>query len=179
MNNYRELVERLAKSNSSEKIPNATIDHAAVLIENLFAHAHEKVRILSGQLNKNVYGASGVFEKARAFLRGEHEASKEGGRRFEILLEAPSSDIGENPLVRLCREETEFSNICEVKYISDPKDKEINCHFILVDGKAWRFEPDKETPAAIACFNDPEIGKQLDEMFDVLFKRGVLLESRG
>lgn len=175
MNNYRELVERLAKSNSSEKIPNATIDHAAVLIENLFAHAREKVRILSGQLNKDVYGASGVFDKARDFLRGECGVSNEEKKQLEILLEAPLSDIGENPLVRMCRE---YPDTCKVKYISGDKDKEINCHFIVADGKAWRFEPDKRTPAAIACFNDPEIGKQLDEMFGVLFERGTILESR-
>lgn len=177
MNNYRELVERLAKTNSSERIPNATIDHATVLIENLFAHAHEKVRILSGQLNKDVYGASEILGKARTFLRGECGVSNEGKKRLEILLQEPQLDIGENPLVRMCKEEPEFSNICEVKCISDAKDREISCHFIVADGKAWRFEPDKRTPAAIACFNEPEIGKQLDEMFDVLFGRGTPLTS--
>lgn len=170
MDSYRKLVERLSESNSSERIPNATVAHAAVLIENLFSHACESVRILSGQLNKDVYGLSGVYEKAIGFLRGG--ANREPRKRLEILLESPPDDISDNPLVRACKEDPELSELCDVKIISDEKDKAISCHFIVADGKAWRFEPNKETPAAIACFNEPEIGKQLDEMFSVLFERG-------
>jgi len=171
MENYRNRVKQLADSHSKEVIPNATVAHATVLIENLFSHAKSKVCIFSGQLNKEVYGNSNVFNNAVAFL-------SKPTSELEILIEDPPADVMENDLVLACIKRGEGAGKCTIKFVQTPQDKEINCHFIIVDGKSWRFEPDKRSAAAIACFDDDIFGKQLDDIFSSMFSRAALLNPQ-
>lgn len=162
MEDYKALVKRLADQKSSETIPNASISHAAVVIENLFSHADKSIRIFTGELNKEVYSLSAVREAAKDFL------AKRAGT-LEILIQnlLGAGDISEHQLIRDCLENSN----CKVQYVTDENDKKINCHFIVADGRAWRFEPDKNTFEAIACFNDQDSAKKLESIFNTIFPR--------
>lgn len=163
MESYDALVKRKADEKSTDVIPNADIPHATVLVENLLSHAGSTCRIFTGTLNNKVYGSPRVLAAAENFL------ARKG--KLEILIENPPGDILEHPLVLKCKSE---ANDCDLRKVVSVDD-DLKCNFIVADGTAWRFEPDKNVPAAVGCFNDPDAGKKLEDVFAAIFPRGKKL----
>lgn len=170
MDYYRKLVKHLADEKSTDLIPNGGTDHAEVLIDNIFSHAKNSVRVFTGHLNSRVYGTDSVVSKAMDFLQSGPET------KLSILIQEDldSSFFAHHRLVRMC--EDMFSDRCEVKMVAE-EDRKHQKHFVTMDDSGYRVEPDKEKPAGIGCFNDSETATKLNENFDDMFSRGQLLTT--
>ena len=172
MEHYRKLVKRLADEGSSDLIPNGGTEHAEVLIENIFLHARDVVRVFSGELNARVYGASNIVENAKEFMQSG------SGKKLQILIQDYSYDdhlrYEKHDLIHMCYEKL-GSDACEIKAVDDI-DKVVDSHFVVMDDIGYRFEPDRKKPAAIGCFNDPEMAQELIVAFDKMFERGKPLD---
>ena len=169
MDKYRKEVKELADNKSSSIIPNSSIEHAAVLIENLFSHAGHSIRIFSGNLNPEVYSKSEVVCAAEKFLSKD---SSEGEKRLEIIVQGGIGDGNENKLFDLCKT---YDSVCGIK-LADEQDKSLGSHFIVTDKTAYRLEPDRNQHVAYACFNNPVSACQLDKAFNEMFERGNVYE---
>lgn len=167
MNRYKMMVKRLADSKSSELIPNGGTEHAEVLIENIFSHANNVVRIFSGELNARVYGSSVVIDQAKDFLQSG------AGKKIKILVQelddASLQLLKMHELVKMCREIN--ADACEIKSV-DERDKEVGSHFVIMDDQGYRLEPDRSKPTGIGCFNDDKTAAQLSKIYDDMFSRG-------
>lgn len=172
MENYRKLVKRLADEGSGEFIPNGGTEHAEVLIENIFIHAKNIVRVFSGELNARVYGVPNIVDSAKAFLQESSD------NKLQILIQDYSEDdlskYVHHDLIKMCHEDLDDDAACEIKSVNE-MDTDVSSHFVIMDEIGYRFEPDREKPTAMGCFNDPESAKKLNKSFDVMFGRGKTL----
>ena len=95
--NYKEYVKEKAKKKDAEIFPNGTVEHAKVVIENLFEIAQRKINIFSGQL-ADVYESDVILENIKKFL-------EKSNSELKILLqdvEKNSKKLKKNAFVKLC-----------------------------------------------------------------------------
>jgi len=169
MDDYRKMVKKLADAKSSQLIPNGGTDHAEVLIENIFSHANDIVRIFSGELNARVYGSAPVLAKAKAFLKSGT------GKKIKILIQEMNISNSNkdyliaHDLIKTCKEVN--PDACEIKFASGD-DKEIGSHFVIMDNQGYRLEPDRKKPTGVGCFNDKGRATALSVFYDKMFDRG-------
>ena len=159
MKYYRSKVRAAALKRDGTPLYNGSLDHAAVLAEEMFASANSSVCIFSGSLNARVYGTSDLVEKARQFL-------SDTSHKVRVLLEEPSKvDADDHLFVR------EFVGNDDVSFKSLPLGMKgaVDYHFIVMDSDSYRFEGDKAEPTAIAAFGDEAGGRRLTEIFDTLW----------
>lgn len=170
MESYRKLVKKLADESSSTLVPNGGTEHAEVLIENIFSHADNAVRIFTGELNKQVYGADDIVNYADYFLR------KSSANKLMILIQNYDDELKftDHELIKMCEEHVQ-SGACEIKAVSDV-DKDVTSHFVIMDEIGYRFEPDRKKPTAVGCFNDVDGAKDLIDGFDRMFDRADKIE---
>lgn len=64
---YREHIRRIIKSGKNEPIFNGSLDHARILMEEMFQVAESSLKILTNSLDIGVYG-NNAAEQARYFL---------------------------------------------------------------------------------------------------------------
>lgn len=156
---YRELVQKLARERTGEPVFNTSLDHAGVLIEAMFQHARGSVNILTGKLNARVYGREEVVQQARLFLA-------DPGHEVRILIEDASEEaLREHPFFEAF---SDNSNL-HVKLVNRDLAPGYKFHFTVMDGDSYRFERDKESPAAVAAFGDTEGATSMSTFFDALW----------
>lgn len=157
---YRKRVEQLAKERTGEPISNGSLDHASVIIEQMFRSAKDHVWILSGNLNARAYGRDDVLEQARLFLaHGKHHA--------RILVEeVDDTMLTEHPFI------VEFydNENVEFRTVSPSMLDQYEYHFLVMDEDCYRFEPQKDEPTAVASFGDSETAKHLAVIYDVIWE---------
>lgn len=172
MDNYRKHVKKLADESSSELIANGGTEHAEVLIENIFEHAGNAVRVFSGELNARVYGSSGIVENAKEFLQSGAD------HKLSILIQNKEvlSSLEKHDLIKMCIELN--TDMCEIRVVNEA-DKDVGHHFVVMDEVGYRFEPDREKPTAVACFYDVDNAKLLVSSFDNMFSRGEEVDLMG
>ena len=157
---YREFVRSQALRSEGDAFFNSSIDHASVVVENLFSIAKKEISILSGSFNPRVYGREDIIREARFFL------AMSSNNRLRIILESDSEpDRTVHPFFKAC---CEFSNL-ELKVAPPELQERYNFHFIVVDDRSFRYENNEDKPAAIAVFGDREIGEQLGKMYSDLW----------
>lgn len=163
MEQYRKFVKKRAEEKSAELIPNGGIEHAEVLVNNLFKCAKDTVRVFTGSLNQNVYATASVLDNARKFLSEPH-------RHLEILIQNEGDVSESNQLITLCND-NKLSQ-CTIKYVST-EDTSVSSHFVVADDFAYRLEPDRARYSAVACFNDKSTSSKLSNFFEVMFNRAT------
>ena len=161
MDSFQEIVEKCRKHRIRQMIENASIDHAAVLAENLLLSAIENqsdVKIVSGSLDKRVFG--GLAEKVRQIV--------DGGNNIDIVLTDPPTDFRGN----------NFFDAVEKGRVSVAAEVDRSFpHFIVVGGSAYRLEVDHGEKKAKANFNDPDLGGCLVSLFDDIKLRSQALKA--
>ena len=163
---YRSRIERLAYERTGEPVYNDSVEHAAIILHNLFLHAHRSVKILTGELNKEAYGRRTIIDAAMRFLEDDsHEIS--------ILFEngdlSRDETLQQHPFLRAVKSNNNKRvNLLQVP--SDVQDR-YGFHFVLIDDDSYRFEPDKAKLGAVAAFGDRAGGKHLHSLFSELWKR--------
>ena len=163
MKNYRTKVKEAARIRDGSPLYNGSLDHAAVLAEEMFSNAESDVNILSGSLNARVYGTTAIVEKARQFL-------SDTKHKVRIIIENPE-DV--DPVDHIFVAEFAENDDVQFRALPSAMKPDVGYHFVVMDGDSYRFEKDKDHPSAIAAFGDDDGGKRLTEVFDILWNASV------
>lgn len=163
---YREKVKEAIAEMDGRPVYNGSLEHATIIVEEMFAHAKDEVKLFTGRLNADVYGVPPVIGRAREFLA-------EPNHKARILIEEQVDEerLRRHPFILGM---SRFDNL-EVRCLRageyDP-----SFHMMLVDDHSYRFEPDKNQPEAVATFGDRDTTGHLDGLFEQLWKAGDAVE---
>lgn len=161
---YSARVETARLLSSAEIIYNSSHRHAAVLIENLFLSAKQRVRIVCRELSLRSYGRDEVIAAAEVFLARE-------GAELSVLVEKIELPVDEkgnpgvNPFVDAIR------RLPGVVVEENGTAVDVPFDFLVADEVAWRFEPNHHQSVARASFNEPSMAADLVELFDLMWDR--------
>lgn len=156
---YRERVKKLARERKGEPIYNGSVDHAAIIVESMFAEAKSYVHILSEGLNPRVYGPDDVVEQAKLCLA-------EPNRTMKILIEINDLDrLKTHPYF----DELADSKNLEVRFVPSELQARYDFHLLVMDGDSFRFEQDKSKHEAIAAFGDSKSAANLESLFQKIW----------
>lgn len=151
MDSFSTAVKECRKKESSRVLENASIEHAKELFLNLIEEGQvkkENISIVSGNLNTEFYSQ---------LIDVTQKAMKEGVK-VSLLVTNPDVKVENHPFANAIIEGG--GNVCRAK-------KQIDApHFIVVGDKRFRFETDHNQTKAIACFNNKEVGKVLNKLFE-------------
>lgn len=145
---YHAAIKKLFDKDSEEFFPNNNAVHAAAIIEEIFLHAVEEVKVFCRNLNPETWDDKGVLDavlkaascgvKIRVLTQGTIDTNS----KIYHLLE----------LVKVC--------------INQNVGAEFRCNFIVADKKMFRFEENSNECHAVGCANCPELAEKLSDFFD-------------
>lgn len=173
---YRERVRSLIARRTGEPITNGSHDHAAILTEEAFNSARSEVRLLCTRLDPNCFGRTEVRNAARFFLADpDHKA--------RILLEAAIWDEHNNfewqnhPFLKDLQDFAIEREDCparlELRLVPMGLIEKYRFNFLLLDDYGFRFEEDRDQPAAVAAFMPKDAPnaaiRNLGAIFDTLW----------
>lgn len=156
VNEYREKVQRLALERTGEPFFNASEDHAAIIVENMFRSAQKEVCIFTRNLAPRIYGRDASVQWAEIFLSDDSEHSLR-----VILREGDLLTLETNPLYRAVKGARNVSFAALDNAVHDV----VESSFMVADADSYRFEPDKTKCEAVAAFNSSH-AKTLQGIFD-------------
>jgi hypothetical protein len=163
---YRTKVRQLLAARDGDAIYNGSADHAAIIVESLFDAANKRVRLLTGDLNARVYGASPVVERAAQFLgHADHT--------LEIIVEEWNASRS-HPLV----EEIGGNDNLSIYKLSREMSDKVAFHMMTADDDCFRFEREKNSHAAVAAFGDTKTTQHLNGLWDSLRVHSELLDKK-
>jgi len=155
----------MADTFSTETFLNSSIEHAGIIFSNIFRKAENYIYIYAGDLNGGISSQNQYWFELLNFL------SKNKSEHLKILLSKYNPDNIPDLFFRI--NEPEFISKIEVKYIDKPvmmNEKEF--HFCVADGLMYRLETDVELFLAQGSFNNVDVSKSLETIFENLFKTG-------
>lgn len=157
---YEKHVRSLAAKRDGRPVYNASVEHAAVVIENLFSNAMTRIDILSRACDARVFGRMAVVEEARLFLASSAE------NRLRIILEQDSPRNRKiHPFFQMC---SDMPNV-ELRIASQGVQDQYGFHFVVMDDDSYRFEDDKTKSSAIAAFGHKEGAENLTGIYTFLW----------
>lgn len=157
---YRERVFALASQRNGAAVYNGSMDHAAIVIEAMFAHAQKDFVILTKNLNARVYGREEVVEQAKLFLSG----SADNDLRV-VLEENVPENRKQHPFFQAL---SGYQNFL-LRYAPPELQRKYDFHFAEMDGNSYRIEYDKTKPFAIAAFGEREGAENIAGVFDKIW----------
>ena len=168
-NEYRESVYYFAKEKKNETFGNAGESHAIDVFSVLFEFAQKELRIFAHNLCSSVPNSEAYMNGLIAFL-------KKSGTSVRILLEeSPDEEsIEAKPIFQKLRSLIEEKCQIEIRQTSARAkygDCEIN--FSTKDNESYRIEYDKDKRAARWNFNDTNVTKRLNFLFDQFFNTAI------
>jgi len=161
IDSYRQFVERLAELSSSEVFSNGQPAHAQVIFETFFKFAKKSVLIFCNKLSEKVYGQ-------QLLINAAGDALNRPGVEIKIITQQQPE--AQNFVAALTRWKGEGKPISLATTFPGTFASETQHNFAVMDGKAYRFEParDSQNRTAFACMNDPEIAAKLSQLFERL-----------
>ena len=167
---YLNHIELLDREDSPILINNSSIEHAIPLVARLIARGQREISLLTGSLNPLIYADRKIVDALGVFLIG-----RSGFLR--ILVEKGSDIVSHEQLID---EESGLISVLRAEYGESALSKvEIRrggggvsasgVHYLVIDEKGFRFEPDNTKHEAIASFNRPETASRLRGSFDGFF----------
>jgi hypothetical protein len=164
LDEYAVAVRKVAETDSMEVINNSSIEHAEILMVELFSRAKSKVKIFTQSVDPSLFKLESVTSAAAKFLA----EFRDGAIEFVV-----QDENGEQNF---------FAFAAAVSAKADPRlSKQISgvlandliralpLNFSVFDSKAYRYVPDKTKFEAFASFNRPETAKALEDIFDKVF----------
>ncbi len=152
---YRRRLVHAREVGSPRIIYNGSSHHAALLIEQLFLAAADRVKIVCTSLSTQSYGNTATMKAAEQFLSN-------ADAKLDIFTDGVEMVGGVNPFVQAFAGRDGVS----VKKFKVPVDFD----FMVVDGLAYRYEPDALDHAATASFNGLSLAQKLENIFDSVRK---------
>ena len=152
METYRQYVQNLFQTSSSDKVNNDKVENARVLYEMIFQYAKEKVRIFCNKMAASVFDQQTVCDALE-------NALKRNVRFYIIVKETPERSKALDILAS-------YEN--QVKFYKGGNftAKGVPVNFVIMDEKGYRYEYDSNQPCAIGCANDPVFAGKLAKVFD-------------
>ena len=157
---YRECVEQLLLSRSSNPVSNGKPEHAAVLFELFFRHAQKFVKIFWQKLDERVFDQPQVIEAAADALKR--------GVAIDIIVQGEPDAKKFMHRMRPLDQESEKMEIIEDANSKISAARRMKANFAVMDGRAYRIEPDASELKASACMNNPGIAAELVRAFNSL-----------
>jgi hypothetical protein len=144
---------------------NRDISHARVVVIAGIEHAEEEIKILSHNLDLDVYGGIAVVETMHQFLGG-----KDSTTRLDVLVEDDVAEV--HPMLDLINRKKNAT----IKKVPEDWTEKYQCNFMIVDDIGYRYESNRNSLNATVVFHDEEklsILEQLREIFDILSEQAV------
>ncbi|MES3000648.1 MAG: hypothetical protein V4787_08145 [Pseudomonadota bacterium] len=149
---YRTAVEALAAGKSDRRFSNKGSQHAAVVVQQMFHTAADRVRIFSGALSPDIYLQEPVKQEIETFL-------SRAGTSLQVITQKPINEATAAFLSHFDR-----VKICSLN--GEKTAAPIEHHFLVADSRAYRLETDEENREAVVNFNEPRVAASLNAMFD-------------
>lgn len=165
---YVTLVRHLAETHDAEIISNSSIEHASVLIGEMFQRGSGEAQIFTGSLNPALYAREEIVSAIGTYLSNSAsqlriliQDATEGESNASIFKEKVKDSLGESVLSRI-----------EVK-TAGSFGKDQPYHFTTVGDTAFRFEPDRNKHEAFASFGRPDTVKKINKVFESFWKEAI------
>ena len=145
---YKEIVEEYFRDRSTEIFPNSCMDHAHVIIQQIFTYATDYVYVFSHKLDKGLWGKQDIIDAVtNAISRGV---------KIEFAIQEHTVDANE------------LSDVLDEYGIQLRTDvnKEDKENFIVADDRMLRYEERYEQVEALASANQKELSLVLKNYFE-------------
>lgn len=163
LNDYAHGFDRALKNKTAYSNYNRDMQHATIIVCTAFRHAEKRIRLVSRELDPQLYATPWFREAAKGFL------SRSGDTKLVVLVER---DIDATHPIQQMAEE--YGDRADVKRVPDFVQERYPFNFMLIDDIGYRLEYDRATPAAFVSFyngdneTDREILANLNDWFDYL-----------
>lgn len=137
--------------------------HASLVVSAGFRHAEDKIRILSHELDPDVYEGRSLLKSVKYFL-------DRADTRLNILVEKAVRE--DHEVFQIGKQ---YNEKVTIKKVPCQLQERYECNFMLIDSFGYRFEPDRNKPNAMVAFHDDD-HRHMIETLERLFG---LLDSRG
>jgi len=167
LDQYRELVRQHARLENGEAFYNNSYDHARIIMEEMFAKAERRVKILTKALDNRVYEGSLMTEYADYFAASP-------GASLQILIEdnlAPES-LSAHPLI----EDIKESSAVEIRRVPKEIVERYSYNCAIADGLHFRFEDDRRNVSAVAAFGRKDTAEHLEDIFDQIWAASEIID---
>lgn len=159
--NYREKIDRLISESTGEVVLNGSHEHAAIIMERMFARAENSVKILTRKFDPRIYCAPKTVEAARQMLGDK-------SRFIQILIE--EIDATNQKGSPYFEDFASFGNL-EILQVPEILREPVTVNFALMDDCGYRFERDQNGATAIVAFGEKELSPRLSNLFDNIWAR--------
>ena len=160
---YKIAIERLAKNQSDLVFNNSGIEHAAIVLSNIFKNS-DVVKIYANDMN-------GEISSQGCYNQSINEFISRGGNLQIVLDNITNISSTLRSIINKKSAEIKISNNefrDSLKFIS--KNNQLN-YFAVGDNKMVRIEVDNKSHKALCSFNLPDTGKVLSNFFDTRFAK--------
>ena len=158
LENYWNLIDRLAVQMDGEAVLNGSSEHAAIINERMFNYAKSAMRILTRRFDPRIYGTESLIKSATLFA-GQND------RKTQVLLEEYEVDeLARHPFYEAF---WEASNV-EFRQMPAVAAEKNHINFTTMDQQSYRFERDKKKAVAVAAFGS-DFAKDLNGYFDAIW----------
>lgn len=166
---YREYLDKLADSNSSEMFSNGGMEHAVILYSVLMSKASKICRFYCEGCNSEIW-KDGGFRYAMI-----DALSRNSDMQVKILTRqntAPDfSWIPQNLRDKVSLVAASDMSNSEIKKVY----RDCECNFSMFDNMMFRYEYDINAYKAFGSFNNPLVTSQMIELFDKCYIRDLKL----
>lgn len=168
---YDKEVSQLADEQTSKLIWNDSCAHNAVIMKEMFKHAHD-IRMFCGEgsIFQEKFSQI-VARESSAIMRSLYETIDEFLKRQNkltiILQKKDVLDDVSNKIYSILKEKTESGDV-QIYHLDSEIKPEF--HFSIGDNKMYRRETGAEEHSAFANFNDTEKVKSLNNQFELLLE---------
>jgi len=160
LDDYRTHVERMFDENSDAVVSNSSTAHAQVVIETLISRAKDTLQFFCECLKSEIYDETVIVQKLSEALKK--------GVKVQVLCQNSPVAKSLNRLISRKSQNNQFElRVCDPG--SPGQSAPIN--FIVMDGKAFRFEGDRNKHTAVACANNSELASTMTAKFKELWQR--------
>lgn len=170
---YKEYLETLAASESSELFSNGGVEYAAILMSILLEHTEKQALIFSQGFKAELITRQPYWDSLQTYLEDPNHA-------LSILVET-DKHIDEEPLKLVNdinkQRKSKGGKLIEIKLLNSVGKKIISdrfgdkpCNFAIYDDDKFRFEYDPVEYKAYGSFNQPDNCRVLTDAFNEAFK---------
>ena len=156
----KKVIECISNPECEDVILNNNIQHATILIEQMFKHATQRVRLLSVSLDAALYNKKNVLDAISNFLSTE-------GTNLEIVTEKNICVKNNAKLLSILNKHKKQVG----RRVAEPwLSKQYKYNFLVSDDSTYRFEGDKSKHEATAEFHNQDYALKLNKVFDKIYE---------
>lgn len=171
LDRYRRRLASLSPSSTEKAVVfmNRSIEHASIVIEELFRRSKDVVQILTGSLNEKVYAQDGVKKAAAAFLKDNPSA------HIDILFEE-HFDPKNHALLKYLTSQ-ELGDRVAITYVPSNISAKYKWHFAVADRTKIRLERNRDEFEALVNLGESQLGGELSDLFESIKEKSNIAAS--